>query len=115
MNGFFFQVDLVRLHSTIIQMLHAMFNIQIITYLGILTGITVGVCGKGQIISKELLVSSNSPKKQTDKFVFTTTLNLFDRFLGEFEDTKKSFRNCLTFRSNPKVSKYALVYRPNVH
>ena len=52
---------------------------------------------KGQIISKGLLVSSNSPKKQTNKFVFITTTNSFVCFLGEFEDTKKSFRNCLTF------------------
>ena len=52
---------------------------------------------KGQIISKGLLVSSNSPKKQTNEFVFTTTTNLFVCFLGEFEDIKKSFRNYLTF------------------
>ena len=47
--------------------------------------------GKGQIISKGHLVSSNSPKKRTNEFVFTTTTNSFVRFLGEFEDTKKSF------------------------
>ena len=46
---------------------------------------------KGQMISKGLLVSSNSLKKRTNEFVFTTTTNLFVRFLGEFEDTKKSF------------------------
>ena len=39
---------------------------------------------KGQIISKGLLVSSNSP-------------NSFVSFLGEFKDTKKSFRNYLIF------------------
>ena len=39
---------------------------------------------KGQIISKGLLVSSNSPKKWTNEFVFTTTT--------------KSFRNYLTFK-----------------
>ena len=39
----------------------------------------------------------NSPKKRTNEFVFTTTTNSFVRFLGEFEDTKKSFRNYLTF------------------
>ena len=54
---------------------------------------------KGQIISKGLLVSTNSPKKWTNKFVFTTTTNLFVRFLGEFEDTKKSLRNFLTFKN----------------
>ena len=52
---------------------------------------------KGQIISRGLLVSSNSPKKRTNEFVFTITTNSFVRFLGEFEDTKKSFRNYLTF------------------
>ena len=45
---------------------------------------------KGHTISKGLLVSSNSPKKQTNGFVFTTT-NLFVRFLGELEDTKSPF------------------------
>ena len=55
---------------------------------------------KGQIISKGLLLSSNSPKKRTNKFVFTTTTNSFVHFLGEFEDTKKSFRNYLTFRKH---------------
>jgi hypothetical protein len=53
---------------------------------------------KGQIISKGLLVSLNSPIKRTNKFAFTTTTNSLVRFLGEFEDTKKSFRNYLTFR-----------------
>ena len=44
------------------------------------------------------MVSSNSPKKRTKEFVFTTTRNSFVRFLGEFEDTKKSFWNYLTFK-----------------
>ena len=43
------------------------------------------------------LVSSNSPKKRTNKFVFTTMTNSFVRFMGEFEDIKKSLRNYLTF------------------
>ena len=55
---------------------------------------------KGQMISKELLVSSNSPKKWTNEFIFNTTTNLFVRFLGEFKDTKKSFRNYLTFKTH---------------
>ena len=46
---------------------------------------------KGQVISKGLLVSSNSPKKQTNEFLFTTTTKSFIRFLGEFEDTKNPF------------------------
>ena len=47
--------------------------------------------GKGQIISKGLLLSSNFPKKRTNKFVFTTMTNSFVRFLGEFEETKSPF------------------------
>ena len=57
---------------------------------------------KGQIISKRLLVSSDSSKKRKNKFVFfcLTQLkkNLFVRFLEESEDTKTSFRNHLIFR-----------------
>ena len=53
---------------------------------------------KGQIISKRLLVASNSPKKHKNEFVFTTTTNSIVCFLGEFEDTKKSFQNHLTFK-----------------
>ena len=52
---------------------------------------------KGQIISKGLLVPSNSPKKRTNEFVFTTTTNSIVRFLGEFKETKQSFQNYLTF------------------
>ena len=58
---------------------------------------------KDQIISKGLLVSSNSPKKRTNKFVFTTTTNSFVHFLGEFEDVKKSFWNYLTFTDLYKI------------
>ena len=36
---------------------------------------------EGQMIPKGLLVSSNSPKKRTNEFVFTTTTNRFVRFL----------------------------------
>ena len=64
---------------------------------------------KGQIISKGLLVSLNSPKKQTNEFVFTTTTNSFVRFLGEFKDTKKSFKNYLTLH-NPVFSKKAVSF-----
>ena len=49
------------------------------------------------MISKGLLVSSNSSKKRKNEFVFTTMTNSFVRFLGEFEDNKTSFRNYLTF------------------
>ena len=43
---------------------------------------------KGHLISKGLFGILNSPKKQTKKFDF-----VFIRFLGEMEDTKKTFRN----------------------
>ena len=48
---------------------------------------------KGQIISKGLfgVVSSNSPKKQTNEFIVVVKTNLFVRFLGEFEGTKSPF------------------------
>ena len=46
------------------------------------------------------MVSSNSPKKRTNKFVFTTATNSLVHFLGEFEDTKKSFWNYLTLLSS---------------
>ena len=59
---------------------------------------------KGQIISKGLLVSSNSPKNQRNEFVFTSTTNSLVRFLGEFEYTKKSFLNYLTFVNRIKNS-----------
>ncbi len=52
---------------------------------------------KAQIFSKRLLVSSDSSKKRTNKFAFTTMRLVFVRFLEEIEDTKKTFRNNLTF------------------
>ena len=65
----------------------------------------------GQIISKGLLVSSNSPKNEQTNSFFTTTMNSFVSFLGEFEDTKKTFQNYLTFlhfnnQFNDKISIY---------
>ena len=53
---------------------------------------------KGQLISKRPFGIFNSPKKRTKKFDFIATmipqvdLVLFV-FLGEIEDTKKTFRN----------------------
>ena len=56
---------------------------------------------KGQIILKRLLLSLDSSKLRTNEFRFfcRTVLktNLFICFLEESEDTKKSFRNYLTF------------------
>ena len=57
---------------------------------------------KGQVILKGVLNSSISSKKQTKEFDFTTVIHqinrlVFVRFLEEIEDTKKPFRNYLTF------------------
>ena len=46
---------------------------------------------KGQIISKGLLVSSNSPKKRTNEFVFTTATNSFVRFWENSRTPKSHF------------------------
>jgi hypothetical protein len=58
---------------------------------------------KGQIISKGFLMSSISSKKQTKEFDFTNMIpqvDWFSFFSEEIEDTKKPFRNHLTFNSN---------------
>ena len=55
--------------------------------------------GKGQLISKANCQAVSSSKKQTNEFVFTTMRRVFLRFLEEIEDTKKTFRNYLTFRT----------------
>ena len=56
---------------------------------------------KGQLISKYLFGIFNSPKKRMKKFNFTTMIPQVDLFsfvfLEEIEDTKKTFRNYLTF------------------
>ena len=54
---------------------------------------------KGQLISKANCQAVNSSKKRTNEFVFTTIRRVFVRFLEEIEDTKKAFRNELTFKS----------------
>ena len=41
------------------------------------------------MISKGLLVSSNSPKKRTNEFIFTTMRLVSVRFLEEIDDPKK--------------------------
>ena len=46
---------------------------------------------KGQLISKANCQAVNSSKKRTNEFVFTSL------FLEEIEDSKKGFRNYLTF------------------
>ena len=52
---------------------------------------------KGQIVSKANCQAVNSFKKRTNGFVFTTMRRVFVCFLEEIEDTKKTFRNYLTF------------------
>ena len=52
---------------------------------------------KGQLISKANCQAVNSSKKRMNEFIFTTMRRVFVRFLEEIEDTKKTFRNYLTF------------------
>ena len=52
---------------------------------------------KGQLISKANCQAVDSSKKRTNEFVFTTMRCVFVRFLEEIEDSKKAFRNYLTF------------------
>ena len=52
---------------------------------------------KGQLISKANFQVMNSSKKRTNEFVFTTMRRVFICFLEEIEDSKKAFRNYLTF------------------
>ena len=53
---------------------------------------------KGQLISKANCQAVNSSKKRTNDFIFTNMRRVFVRFLEEIEDSKKAFRNYLTFR-----------------
>ena len=46
---------------------------------------------KGQLISKSNCQATNSSKKRTNEFVFTTMRCVFICFLEEIEDTKKRF------------------------
>ena len=50
---------------------------------------------KGQLISKAKCQNLHSSKNE---FVFTTMQRVFVCFLEEIEDTKKTFRNYLTFK-----------------
>ena len=55
---------------------------------------------KVQLISKANCQAANSSKKRTNEFNFTTMRLVFVRFLEEIEDTKKTFRNYLTFMAH---------------
>ena len=63
--------------------------------------VTTKVTCKGQIISKCILVSSIFSKKTNERirlyYYETSSRLVFVRFWGEIEDTKKPFRNDLTF------------------
>ena len=52
---------------------------------------------KGRLISKTKCQAMNSSKKWTNEFVITTMLRVFIRFLEEIENSKKAFRNYMTF------------------
>ena len=59
---------------------------------------------KGQLISKANYQVMNSSKKRTNEFVFTCMGRVFVRFLEEIEESKKAFRNYLTFTTNHKTA-----------
>ena len=59
---------------------------------------------KGQLISKANCQAMNSSKK--NEFVFTAMQCVFVPFLDEIEDTKKSFRNYLTFSPQTFLIRY---------
>ena len=66
---------------------------------------------KGQLISKANCQAVNSSKKWTNEFVFTTMRLVFVRFLEEIKDTKKTFRNYLTFKFFSKQTLSKPFYR----
>jgi hypothetical protein len=58
---------------------------------------------EGQLISKANCQAVNSSKKLTNEFVFISIRRVFVRFLEEIEDSKKAFRNYLTFTIEPLI------------
>ena len=52
---------------------------------------------KGQLISKTNGQAEDSPKKRTNKFVFTSMRRVFVRFWENPRLEKKTFRDYLTF------------------
>ena len=70
---------------------------------------------KGQLILKANCQAVNSSKKRTYEFVFTTTRCIFIQFFEEIEDSKKTFRNHLTFRGYTSVfHKIYLLYNGRI-
>ena len=55
------------------------------------------IFSKGQLISKANCQAKDSSKKRTNEFIFITMQHVFVCFLDEIGDSKKAFRNYLTF------------------
>ena len=72
---------------------------------------------KGQIILKLFLVSSISSKKNNERirlyYYDTSSRLVFFRFLEEIKDTKKPFRNYLTF-NGPIWFLLPNIFQPNM-
>ena len=68
-----------------------------------------------QLISKANCQAVNSSKKQTNEFIFTSMQRVFVHILEEIEDSKKTFRNHLTFRGYTSVfHKIYLLYNGRI-
>ena len=63
----------------------------------VIFGGSVDDISKGQKKSKWFFQVDVSSKKRTNKFYFTAMKPQVDLFLEEIEDTRKTFRNYLTF------------------
>ena len=55
------------------------------------------IVAKGHLISKANCQAMNPSKKRMNEFVFTSMRRVFICFLEEIEDSKKAFRNYLTY------------------
>ena len=70
---------------------------------------------KGQLISKANCQVVNSSKKQTNEFIFTSMRLVFVHFLEEIKDSKKTFRNYLTFKqSQTKCDQFFFFRQPTI-
>ena len=54
-------------------------------------------CSEGQLISKANCQALNSSKKRTNEFVFTSMRRVLVCIVEEIENSKKAFRNYMTF------------------
>ena len=74
----------------------------------------VGI-SKGQLISKANCQAVNSSKKnRMNEFVFTSMQRVFHRFFEEIEDSKKVFRNYLTFSWHVQMAQF-FTHPPNAY